>query len=492
MNLKLGIDINLQKIMDKLYLPKLNLDYSQEQLEKILVFSGICIITTFMGVVSGYLVVSGNWIYAAVFLAALPLLVILYRNPYLGVLFWLLMMPFLLHTQDSASRQVYWLIHRFLPVGLITFLLLSSLINQNKRYLPKLNIVEYSMGAYVVLSVISILLLNNQPFATLIRFYDLIFIPMCLYMVIRLSVVHQQSIKLLLPVAVFLFVTQFVIGILSWIQPSVLPSVWLEYAGARTTGSLHSVSVFSTTIIFSGLILLNFGLSSRKKWIRNISIGLFLMLIYAIFISYSRASWLAGLLILGFLFLMYPKFLVKVALLMLLALFVLSPFIVQSQAFNTAISRVNSEESENSALSRLPVYLAAIRMFSEKPLFGWGYDNFDRFDRQYQSRVGDLVNPDEKDHTSHNVFLTILAEQGLLGIATYLSPFALLLFRSMRISDNLPNKGLLNRNLFYSLWLVILSFFVVQNLAPMVIVFGFGLMWITLALIANFIYVYKT
>lgn len=487
MSEKSGIDLTLQRVTNKLNIPRVQLDLSKFPFGKLLIVAAICLV----GIVVGYLVVSGNWIYAAVILSAVPMLLGLYRYPYLGVLVWLLMMPFLLHAQDSTSRQVYWLIHRFLPVGMIIFLVLSSIFSQNKRSLPKMTIVEYSMGAYIVLSILSIVLLNNQPMTTFIRYYDLIIVPMCLYMVIRLSVLHQQSMKLLVPVSIFIFATQFVIGIISWVYPSILPSEWLGYVGARTTGSLNSVSVYTTTMIFSGLVIVNFGLYSKKKWVRNLATVVFLMTVYAIFISYSRASWLAGILILGALVLMYPKFMMKIAVVFVVAMMLLSPLLLHSQSLTMAFSRLNSEESENSALSRLPVYLAAIRMFSDKPIFGWGYDNFDRFDRQYQSRVGDLVNPDEKDLTSHNVFLTILAEQGLLGIVTYLAPFLILLWRSRKVLDNLPRRGPLNKNLFYSLWLVILSFFIVQNLAPMVVVFGFGLMWITLGLIANFVYVYK-
>jgi O-antigen ligase len=486
------LDLSIPKHITTVYLPKVNSVSSTLPLGKISIVIALGVLTTLVVVGTGYLVVYGNWIYAAVLLLAVPMLLALYRYPFLGVLVWLLMMPFLLHTEESASRQIYWLIHRFLPLGLVAFLLISSLAKQKNRYLPKLTIVEYFMGAYVVLSVISILLLNNQTMATLYRFYDLIFIPFCLYMVIRLSVLHRQSFQILIPVTVFIHVTQVVIGILSWVLPSILPSAWMEYAGARTTGSLNSVSVFTTTLTFSGLIILNYGIYSKKKWIRNLFISLFFMTIYSIFISYSRASWLAGILVLGSLIFMYPKFMAKVVLVVLVGLVALSPVLVQSQSITLAFSRLNSEESDNSALSRLPVYLAAIKMFSEKPIFGWGYDNFDRFDRQYQSRVGDLVNPDEKDHTVHNVFLTILAEQGLLGLITYLGPFLILLWQSRKVLENIPKTGILNKNLFYSLWLVILSFFIVQNLAPMVVVFGFGLNWITLALIANFIYVYKT
>ena len=181
----------------------------------------------------------------------------------------------------------------------------------------------------------------------------------------------------------------------------------------------------------------------------------------------------------------------KLALIGIVAMIVVGPILLSAGYFNWAENRLSSDEADNSALSRLPVYLAAIRMFGEKPVFGWGYDNFDRFDRKYQSRVGEIVNPDEKDHTSHNLYLTMAAEQGLLGLISYLTPFIVLLWRSRQVADYMPNRGMLNKKLFYSLWLVILSFFVVQNLAPMVVVYGLGVNWITMGLIANFIHIYE-
>ncbi len=50
-----------------------------------------------------------------------------------------------------------------------------------------------------------------------------------------------------------------------------------------------------------------------------------------------------------------------------------------------------------SALSRLPIIYASIRMFPEaRPLFGWGYGNFGRYDHsEFQGRVADLVNSEK-------------------------------------------------------------------------------------------------
>jgi len=315
---------------------------------------------------------------------------------------------------------------------------------------------------------------------------------MCLYLVIRLYVPNRKSLQLLIPIAVFITITQVAIGMVSWVAPSVLPSAWLTYQGIRTTGSLASVSVYTTTLVFTGLILLNFGLQTKKKIKRNIYVLLFLSTVFAQFISYSRASWLAAILILIALAFMYPKFIGKFALITVLLGLIMGSIFLQSSYFQTARDRLTSAESENSALSRLPVYVAAIRMFNEKPLFGWGYDNFDRFDRRFQGRFGDLVNPDEKDLTSHNVYLTMLAEQGLIGLLLYLFPFILLFLRSRNALSRMPKLGIINQNMLLSMWLVILAFFVVQNLAPMVVVFGLGLNWITLGLISNYVYLYNS
>jgi O-antigen ligase len=137
-------------------------------------------------------------------------------------------------------------------------------------------------------------------------------------------------------------------------------------------------------------------------------------------------------------------------------------------------------------LGRLPVVLASIEMFQAKPLFGWGYTNFDEYDRQFQGRVGDLVAP-EKDHASHNVYLTILAEQGLVGLGLFLAPLIGLAVLSVKKWALLPAEGFWSRKLLLIFWLTIIAHIVVNNFSNMRIVFGLGIWWICLALIANFL-----
>ena len=122
-------------------------------------------------------------------------------------------------------------------------------------------------------------------------------------------------------------------------------------------------------------------------------------------------------------------------------------------------------------------------MFEAKPAFGFGYENFNRYDYQYQKRVGDLVYP-QKDHSSHNMYLTILAEQGFVGLALYLGPAFWWLGRTKSRWRSLPRSGLLSRKLVGLLWLSIAGHVIVNNFSRMQVPFGLGVYWLTLGFIA--------
>ena len=437
-----------------------------------------------IGIGLAYLVVDGKWMIAAAFLSIIPIVFTLYHFPFITLVIWLVLAPFLVQTPTTAERQIYWLVHRLLPVLTLGIMVLTSILRISNRYLPRFTLVEYAMLGYIGVTVLSIIFQNNSVSTTVIHFYDRVFIPMCLYWIIRFATPGEKSLKWLLPIAAFIALTQIGIGSLSWVFPSVLPSGWLKYQGARTTGSLNSVGVFTTTIIFASVIVLHKVVEMKPGWKRNSLIILYLSTIYAIFISFSRASWLAGVFFLLCVFVIYPRFITRMFVRIFPIVLLVGVTIMATQ-FKKASERLYSEGSTQSALSRLPVYVAAYRMFEQKPIFGWGYENFDRYDRQYQGRFGNLVNPDEKDHTSHNMYLTLLAEQGVVGFTLALLPVLLLLAKTRRLSSYLSKDGLRNRKMLSLLWAVFASFFIINNFAPMVVFFGLGLYWVTLGLIAN-------
>ena len=121
-------------------------------------------------------------------------------------------------------------------------------------------------------------------------------------------------------------------------------------------------------------------------------------------------------------------------------------------------------------------------MFKTKPLFGWGYNNFDRYDRQFQTAIGEFSA--QKDHASHNVYLTLIAEQGITGLLLFTLPLLWWLVQTLSVWGKFPQHGFVNRNLIFIFWLVMLFHVVVNNFSNMRVVFGLGMWWITLGLIA--------
>jgi O-antigen ligase len=130
-------------------------------------------------------------------------------------------------------------------------------------------------------------------------------------------------------------------------------------------------------------------------------------------------------------------------------------------------------------------------MFEAKPLTGWGYENFDRFDRDFQGRVGNIVYA-EKDHASHNLYLTTLAEQGLVGIVFFGGPTLIWLRRTGSTWRRLPGSGVISRQLVATLWLSLLAFFVVNNFYRFQFGFAFGMWWLVLGLIASVVDRHRT
>ena len=178
-----------------------------------------------------------------------PGVALLYRYRLAVVAIWLLAAPFVIETDSSAIRKLFWVVHRGLPVAALIVIGLGVLSNARRRPL-RLGWPEVLMGGYVVASLGSIAATSADPMATAFLFYDRVFIPMCLYLVIRLVEPDESDLKRLLPVAIFVLLTQTALGVVSWIMPGALPSAWLGLEGARTTGSLVHPNVFAITLLF--------------------------------------------------------------------------------------------------------------------------------------------------------------------------------------------------------------------------------------------------
>ena len=435
--------------------------------------------------VVAYLAADGKAPFALALLLAVPLMAFVLRHPLSAIPIWLFVTPFLMETDGGAVRLLFWLVHRALPVGVLINIVVGAKLGA-RGPLPKLRWPELAMAGYLLVTQLSILHTSEEVVVSTYHLYDRIFIPMCLYLIVRFTQPGARELRRLLPVVVFLLLSQAVIGVLQWAAPGVLPGAWLGRVGLRTIGSLGHANVYGTTMLFAGLLLLHAGMSREPQDGRWRFLALFPLSLVLVFMTYSRASWLAGLVVVVALFSLYPGYATKLAVVgILLSAALLASGRIDEQV-RMAQNRFRSEQSEESALSRLPVVAASLRMFGDRPLLGWGYGNFDRFDDQFQGAVGGLVVP-EKDHASHNLYLTLLAEQGVIGFLGYVVPFLWWLVATARAAPSMRTDGVINRQLVVCLWLVLVSHVVVNNYSNMRITVGLGIWWLTLGMIASIV-----
>jgi O-antigen ligase len=442
------------------------------------------------GAATGSLVSGGFWYVALVLIVALPGFVVLHRRPMVAIFVWLVVSPVVSVTDGTGVRYVYWFVHRALPVAALAALAVSPVLGLRARELPRLGWPEVLMGGYVVVTLLSIGYTAPDALTNVYTLYDGVVIPMCLYLVIRLSDPGEEEVRRLIPAVVVILATQAVVGLLSWHAPWSLPDEWVRKAGDRTTGTLRSADVFGTTMIFCGLFLLHVGMRARYVLSRVGATAMFFVAMLMVFLSFSRASWLAGLLAATGALFVYRRYLGQLALLIVpIVVFVWASGLL-TQQFDFAEYRLTSAQSEESALSRLPAAQAAVRMFEGEPAIGWGYQNFDVYSRPFQEQVGDIVGA-AKPHASHNLYLTTLAEQGIIGFALFVGPVVLWLMRTKAALPYLPRAGLLGRDFVVSLWVIVGAFHVTNNFSRMSVTTGLGLFWMTLGLLGTVVERYR-
>ena len=237
-------------------------------------------------------------------------------------------------------------------------------------------------------------------------------------------------------------------------------------------------------MIFAGALLLHAAWHTSRT--HAVRIALFAGAAVAalmVFMTFSRASWIAGLAVLVGLTMLYRGLLSRMLIVVVPVAALVVSFGFADWGLDYADQRFLSPDSEESALSRLPVVYASVKMFEERPIWGFGYGNFDLFDRQYQEAIPGLVVP-EKDHASHNLYLTLLAEQGLIGFLAYVGPALWWLLKARPAARRLPRSGIRSRQLLFVLWLGLLSHVVVNNFSNMRVTFGLGTWWLALGFIA--------
>jgi O-antigen ligase len=87
--------------------------------------------------------------------------------------------------------------------------------------------------------------------------------------------------------------------------------------------------------------------------------------------------------------------------------------------------------NESNIEGRLLLQDWSLQLAGERPLFGWGYNSYDRVKNSARLSSGNVPRS-FGDPTSHNTFLTVLVEYGAVGLILMLLPWLVIIWRAVR------------------------------------------------------------
>ncbi len=433
----------------------------------------------FSGLVLGLLCAWGKGAYALGLVLLVPLALVMIARPFTGVILWLALMP--LSSALPNQELCYWVIHRILLLVTFVLLVLARLQKPSRVPRSKFTSPDLFIISLAILVPITILSTNRDWYVPIKGYTERMLIPFIVYFILRLSKLDQEKHYMIQGVALFIVISQSIIGALSVFAPSILPQVWLSFFQSRMSGSLLNPNLFGAMILFNAIILFQAAMKRQPDFIRTLFLVACGLSALCVFLSMERAVWLGGAaVILGLVFL-YPKIMSRFVPVVLIAFVILGTGLL-SDKITQASARINSQGQVN---VRLALTDAMLRMITEKPLMGWGYGAINQYLPDFY-RPSDYANAGQRFETSHNTYLTIFTELGLVGFLMYLTPFIWLLIASARALSGLPKMSCDQKYTLAGFWLIAAQQMIISNFMDMrFFPVGLTLWWMTLGFIAR-------
>lgn len=434
-----------------------------------------------LGVGMGFLISRGMWIYAVIMAVLIPIAIVITKRPFIGVVVYLLLMP-LLSALPNAD-MMYQMIHRILLPLTLTAVLVSYLIKASKFLPIRLGPPELALCILAVYVPISLIYLQLNIQAPLRDYIDRMLIPMCMYFILRITPLDKKDITYLQWTAFFIALCQCTLVFIELIIPQILPIAWQPNYSERAAGSLVNPYVLADVLIFSICILLHTAMNQKSGLSRILFLVICGLSTISIFLTMERAVWLASSFVFIGLFVLFPRSMFRVSLILGIVIILLWGGFLAPK-FSAAAERIGQLQQ---VYDRVVASDAMLQMIQIKPVFGWGYDTLNDNIRQFYRTVGN-ASISYGFVTSHNTYLTILTELGLIGVLLYLFPIIWWFINSVLVWTQLTKDGTWNPSLLIICWLVILNSIILSNFADMrFFPFDQTLLWMMVGLIANMV-----
>jgi len=205
-----------------------------------------------------------------------------------------------------------------------------------------------------------------------------------------------------------------------------------------------------------------------SKTQKTISLAVSVILLIALYFSVSRAAWLSVVFAFGVYIIVLLK--IKFSWIFSFLIIVIGLFftfqndIVNKMSRNKQDSSADLVEhvqsmsnitSDASNLERMNRWMAAIRMFKERPFWGWGPGTYQFIYAPFQTSKDKTIistNAGNKGN-AHSEYIGPMAESGVFGMLTFLSIVVCIVITALRVYKNATDKRVRYLSLLFMLGL---------------------------------------
>ena len=346
---------------------------------------------------------------------------------------WFFLAPLLANATASPIGKPLGLALYALP-GLVLAILTATHLSRG----APLSFVDFLPAAYVAYALTSIAVTSPVIEPTLYRSMEVVFLNVvlgpCLYYFLVVGPGRAvETPKLFL----ILMVGACVQGPLAIVEKGTGWNLWGYHAWSNADGGLRAVSTFSNPALLGAYLgigvviavtILTWGGPRRLHRLAIVTLAL---CIPALLATLTRGPIVATTLAVLLVLVLGRRRLLGVALIAcaVLALLVAWPHIRSAAIYQQRASNIET------VLVREQIQRVSLALWREKPVLGWGFGSYDRVkssaDFPYVPGVSGNIYLYARENTSHDTYLTVLVELGLVGLLALLGPFVVIVARAL-------------------------------------------------------------
>jgi len=164
--------------------------------------------------------------------------------------------------------------------------------------------------------------------------------------------------------------------------------------------------------------------------LRRLSLVTLAATLPALYFTYTRGPILATLAVVVLLITARPRMRLVAAGVAAVAALVIA--VSWGQISGSSLYRTRGPGETVNVRTRLVLSEASLHLAAQRPILGWGYGQFDTVKNSESFNTGNLPSKQLYDYTSHDTYLTILVELGIVGLALFLLPLILIAAMTLR------------------------------------------------------------